>query len=125
MLTPEEVRRLVNQIIDPCSAARGVPIGLVDMGLLGEVNVLTEVDGGCGVEATMFVTGPSCLMSLEFESRARSLLEEAGAAWVRIRWDSDHVWTQDSIDPRARERLLQRRSQLLTAARRPPVSAEP
>ena len=42
----ERIRALANEIVDPCSAAQALPVGLVDMGLL--LRVQLEPAGGEG-----------------------------------------------------------------------------
>jgi metal-sulfur cluster biosynthetic enzyme len=111
-LTTERVRQLLNEIIDPCSAAKGVPIGLTDMGLVRGVTVTSGK-----VDLQLRVTGPGCMMFLDFERRARELLREHGATAVRVDWDPTPDWTPADIEPSARERLTDRRNLLGLAAR--------
>jgi metal-sulfur cluster biosynthetic enzyme len=111
-LTEIRVRELLNEIIDPCSAARGVPIGLADMGLIRRITVT-----GSDVVARLRVTGPGCMMFLDFERQARELLAEHSAGTVIIEWDPTPDWTPQDIEPSARQRLAGRRNLLGLASR--------
>src|SRR5580658_3646622 len=70
---------ILNEIIDPCSAAAGVPAGLVDMGLVREATLTSLPDGGCRATVRISVTHPFCLMAAVFlgdvEKRVRLLPE--------------------------------------------------
>ena len=108
-------RAILNEIIDPCSAARGVPIGLADMGMVRAVEVVSD-DDGFGIEATLRITSPGCMLAMDFEQQARLMFADAGATWVRIHWDTTFDWTHNDIAGPARERLARHRLKLVAAA---------
>ena len=113
----DTVRAVVNSIVDPCSAGRGVPIGLADMGLVRHVDVRRTDAGRFGVEVGMRVTNPGCGFAVEFDAQIRRRLRDAGADWVDVDWDCERFdWTPDDIAPAARERLLSYRNVVRTAA---------
>ena len=113
-----DVRSTINSIVDPCSAGRGVPIGLADMGLVRDV----RVDGGA-VSVAMRVTSPGCTFAVEFDAQIRHRLRAAGADRVDLDWDCETFdWTPDDIEPAARERLARYRDRVRAAAARTPVS---
>ena len=55
MTTVEEVVASLREIVDPCSAATGVPVSIVDMGLVRHV----EIDGD-EVRVELRLTSPLC-----------------------------------------------------------------
>lgn len=110
MLDEPQVRNLINSITDPCSAARGVPIGLSDMGLVPKISVEPGTGGEFGVAATLRVTGPGCNFFIDFEAQVRRALLAGGAAWVRIDWDTSFDWTPDDMAKSAQERLERNRA---------------
>jgi metal-sulfur cluster biosynthetic enzyme len=114
----ETVRAVINSIVDPCSAGRGVPIGLVDMGLLRTVTV-QRANGTVGVKVAMRVTSPGCSFTVEFDAQVRRRLRDAGADWVEIDWDCESFdWTPADIDPVAQVRLRHYRDVVRTATTR-------
>jgi metal-sulfur cluster biosynthetic enzyme len=109
-LDEAHVRQLINQIADPCSLARGVPIGLDDMGLVCDVQIQTT-DTGPVVNLLLRLTSPNCFFFTEFEHKVDHVLREAGAQAVYVEWDSKFDWTPDQIDPAAQDRLAQSRTE--------------
>lgn len=102
------VRAAINRITDPCSVARGVPIGLEDMGLVREVRIVPAGDG-CGVCVRLRTTSPGCYFFLEWDRQIREALSAEGAAWVRVELDPTFDWTPADIAPDARDRLARHR----------------
>ena len=105
MTTADEVRDVLNAIIDPCSTTAGVPAGLADMGLVSGIGI----SGGPGrerVSVTVGVTEPSCLMLGSFAAEARArLLALPGVEEVDLTLDSGFTWTEERLDPDYRRRL--------------------
>jgi metal-sulfur cluster biosynthetic enzyme len=120
-----EALAAINEIVDPCSAGVGVPIGLTEMGLIEE---LTLGDGH--VVVTLMTTAPHCmfvgLLEEEIEQRVSAL------AWVKSvrveRSSCETVWDDSRMSEAARERLIERhrlpRGRVLPQAARP-LQAEP
>jgi metal-sulfur cluster biosynthetic enzyme len=104
-LTETDVRRIINDIKDPCTAARGVPIGLDDLGLVRQVEVTDRGDTGPSVALVLGVTSPSCLFFLDFERLIRTSLGEAGAAQIDVQWDSTFGWSPSDIAQKDQRRL--------------------
>jgi metal-sulfur cluster biosynthetic enzyme len=105
----EEVDDALNAIVDACSVASGLPIGLADMGIAHVLSIedervsvrLTPTFGGC-----LFVG----VFSEEIEKR---LLELEWCSEVQVDIvEFDGVWTEDKIRGPARERLERRRARL-------------
>lgn len=120
----DTVRATINSIVDPCSAGRGVPIGLSDMGLVRGVHITTDGDGAA-VSVTMRVTSPGCTFATEFDTQIRHRLRAAGADRVDLAWDCESFdWTPDDIEPSARHRLMRYRDRVrdAVAATSTPVS---
>jgi metal-sulfur cluster biosynthetic enzyme len=102
-----EVEGLLNEIIDPCSGATGVPIGLVDMGIVRRIDIQ---DGE--VTISLLPTFGGCLFVPLFEEEMRTRLEEL--EWCRsVRFEAltgREIWTEDLMRSEARARLAQSRS---------------
>lgn len=120
------VRSTINSIIDPCSAGRGVPIGLADLGLVRGVRIYRDdywERGRVTVRVTMRVTSPGCTFAAEFDAQIRHRLRAAGADRVHLDWDCETFdWTPDDIEQESRERLARYRERVRDAAARAPVS---
>lgn len=110
MTTQDEVRRTLNEIVDPCSVAAGAPAGLIDMGLVRDVRVEAG-PGGARVTVTISVSEPSCLMGGPFAGQARDRLEALdGVAEISVHIDPAMDWTPASMTEEYRERLREVRS---------------
>jgi len=97
----------LNRVPDPCSAASGAPIGLIDMGLI-ESWTMAE-DGRLQVQ--MGVTSPCCTLAGNIANSVRETLSELpDVKGVDITFDADRFWTPEMMSPGARDRL-QRRAQ--------------
>jgi metal-sulfur cluster biosynthetic enzyme len=108
--TADEVRNVLNGIIDPCSTTAGVPAGLADMGLVSGIAV-TGVPGAERVCVTVGVTEPSCLMLGSFAAEARArLLALPGVEEVDLTLDSGFTWTEERLQPDYRRRLAEGRT---------------
>jgi metal-sulfur cluster biosynthetic enzyme len=101
----------LNEIIDPCSAAAGVPAGLVDMGLVREATLMPLPDGGCKATVRISVTHPFCLMAAVFlgdvEKRVRAL---PGVREVASSVDSTVLWRPEMQSAAYRGRLAAHRA---------------
>lgn len=103
--TREAVAAVLCAIVDPCSIATGVPINLIDMGLLRPID---ERDGSIFV--ILRLTGPRCwqVASILAEiERKLSALQGAGSAVCTV--DAAAQWEPDFMAPEARRRLRERR----------------
>lgn len=99
------VRGVLNTIIDPCSQAARTPMGLDDMGLIGEVVVATGADGA-HVSFSVGVTHPFCLMAALFMNEAhKRVAAMPGVASVDVRFDAAAVWTPERMTPKMRSRM--------------------
>lgn len=110
----ERVRALANEVHDPCSMAQGLPIGIVDMGLLLGVQLAEAAEGGVDVRLDLRVTAPGCMYTPYFERELRArvgALPEVRS--LRLEWQPDLDWTPADIAPAAREKLRRRRERML------------
>ena len=120
----QRIRALANEIVDPCSAAQAIPVGLVDMGLLLGVDVAPAAAGGAGAGAPgavdvtlrLRVTNPGCFYVVFFERELRARIKALPeVASLALQWDDAWDWTPDEIAPHVRDQLAERRRMLLTA----------
>lgn len=106
MITEAEIRSALNSIVDPCSAAAGVPAGLQDMGLIREVTVAPGHGAAVHIKVVIAVTEYGCLMGAPFAQsayeRLSALQEEAQ---VEVELDHRFDWHTSDMDPAYRARL--------------------
>jgi metal-sulfur cluster biosynthetic enzyme len=108
--TEEDVRAILNQIIDPCSRVAGAPVGLADMGLIRRL-ALTEAAGGVEIQLVIGVTEYGCLLAPAFASEARKLLTALpGVAAVDIDLDREFDWEPADMSAAYRQHLAERRA---------------
>ncbi len=104
----DEVYTAINRVVDPCSNAMGLPLGLSEMGLAW----ITDIEDAAGmVHVTTCVTSPCCAyaaaMALAVEEEVLSL------DWVRavkVSIDTTVTWTEAALSPQARDALAARRT---------------
>lgn len=100
MTTRERVREKCREVVDPCSAATGSNLDIVEMGLVESIDV---TDGHVAVR--MRLTTPVCHMvpyfAEEVEARVSSL---SGVASVDLETDDGFEWTADMMSDEAKER---------------------
>ena len=119
----ERIREAVNEIPDPCSVSQGVPTGLVDMGLLCDIELGAPDQGARSALVELRLTAPGCFYAIYFEREIRARLEamsDVGAIEVAFRAEFD--WTPDDVAPHIQQRLRERRERLLAEL---PVAPEP
>ncbi|HEY3018538.1 MAG TPA: iron-sulfur cluster assembly protein, partial [Solirubrobacteraceae bacterium] len=106
-----DVRRALDAIVDPCSAAAGAPAGLDEMGLVQQVDV-RPTSTGAHVSVVIRLTAPTCLMGIPFLTSARQRLSELpGVSEVDVSLASGMHWTEADLPARYRERLDRVRAQ--------------
>lgn len=121
----QRILALANEILDPCSVAQAVAIGMVDMGMVLGVDVLAAADGSgrSDVRLRLRTTGPGCLYVVFFERELRARIEPLPeVASLAFAWDDAFDWTPDAMSEAARAELQQRRRLLL--ARLPGTGCE-
>lgn len=98
----------MNRVVDPCSNAMGLPLGLTDMGLAS----ITSIDDTNGaVHVTMIVTSPCCAYAPVMASAVKA--EVSMLDWVRavtVTFDPTATWTEAAMSALARDALASRRA---------------
>jgi metal-sulfur cluster biosynthetic enzyme len=103
-----DVESTLNAITDPCSVASGVPIGLVDMGIVESV----EMQSDYSVKVTLLPTFPGCIYTAVFAHEIQAKLAE-------LEWTSEidivveaggALWDEDRMSATARTRLHEARA---------------
>lgn len=110
------LRERINEVVDPCSLAQGVAIGLVDMGLVRELDVEREGRGWCAC-LKLRLTSPGCLYFVYFEESIRERIVHPAIRRLEIGFDSGLDWTPESMSSSAQRRLRDHRSRLLRVGR--------
>jgi metal-sulfur cluster biosynthetic enzyme len=108
MTTVEDIYAALEGVIDPCSAATGVPLSILDMGLLHGVEI-----AGDEVLVDLRLTSPLCHQApyfiMEVEQRVGALAEVRS---VVCRTDIGVAWEPVMMRPDAVRRLTTRRQEL-------------
>jgi metal-sulfur cluster biosynthetic enzyme len=92
-LKEDDIRAVLNEIVDPCSRAAGDPLGLDEMGLVDRVEVTATA-----LNVELLPTSPLCLMAGVFLSEARARLAPlAGARTVNVTLAPRVDWTPARI----------------------------
>jgi metal-sulfur cluster biosynthetic enzyme len=98
--TTDRVRDELRDVVDPCTAATGSNLDIVEMGLVKAV----DVDDGA-VHVDMRLTTPACHMVpyfiTEIEDRVAPL---GGVESVTVETDAGMEWTADMMTETAREK---------------------
>lgn len=101
------VREQLDEVIDPCSAANGTDLSLVDMGLVDTIGI-----DGAEVTVSIQLTTPGCTMAPyfvdEIDDRVGGL---PGVNAVSVEFDDGFTWRPSMMTDEAREK---RRQQLLS-----------
>ena len=116
------IRERINEVMDPCSQAQGVPIGLCDMGLVRAIEVVPQ-DGGWSVRLKLRLTSPGCFYFVYFEESIRQRLVDPAIKHLEISFDSGLDWTPEALAPSAQRRLQAQRARLLSRSGRPAPGA--
>jgi metal-sulfur cluster biosynthetic enzyme len=100
-----EVRRILNEIIDPCSRASGEPAGLSDMGLVREVEV-TATGPRTRVRVVIGITEFGCMMGGAFLHDAQARLAGVyGEGNVHVQLSDRFDWVPEDMTAAYRKRL--------------------
>jgi metal-sulfur cluster biosynthetic enzyme len=110
-----EVLAAIGGVVDPCSIATGVPISVIDMGLLEEVSIREDV-----VSVVIRTTTPICWQSTNIVEAVVRRVEQVGGirecrCTVNPGWD----WRPEMMSQEARDRLRRVRPLDLTPVPRP------
>ena len=103
------VRTALDAVVDPCSEAAGVPAGLLEMGLVRELEIEAD-EKGAAVRVTIGVTEPTCLMGPALACGARERVSAVpGVTEVDVRLCDDE-WMPSDMAPEYRTRLAAHRA---------------
>lgn len=98
--SPLAVRERLDEIIDPCSEARGTDLSIVDMGLLKKIEI---EDGTAHIE--LRITSPSCMMVGYFIEEANERVGSLdGIEDVRLETDAGFSWREEMMSETAKQR---------------------
>nr|WP_284732056.1 iron-sulfur cluster assembly protein [Halorientalis regularis] len=94
------VREQLDDIVDPCSEARGTDISIVEMGLLKSI----EVSEG-HVHIELRITSPSCMMVGYFIEQAEERVGSLdGVEEVTLSTDAGMDWREEMMSDEALQR---------------------
>jgi metal-sulfur cluster biosynthetic enzyme len=103
----------LNRVIDPCSQVAQVPAGLVDMGMIESVHILTPQDdaqAGYSVEVRFGLTEPGCMMAVSLMPQIRQvILAVPFVHQVKVNLLTDFVWSAERMSVSLQERLAQQK----------------
>lgn len=101
-----EARRRLGEVTDPCSAATQVPLSIVDMGMIADLQM-----SGREIEVALRITSPMChalpYFQMEIE-RVLGTLPEVDV--VSVTADHGGNWQPEDMSEQARRRLAARRA---------------
>ena len=103
--TPAEVVSRLQEITDPCSAATNVPLSIVEMGMIENV----EFESG-NVVIALRMTSPLCHALPYFQMEIeRALAGIPGIGTVTCTFDHGGNWQPDDMTVAAQRKLADRR----------------
>jgi metal-sulfur cluster biosynthetic enzyme len=109
--TAESLREVINTVEDPCSRAAGATAGLVDMGLVRDLKVVTH-ESAVSVHVVIGVTEYACLMGPSFADEVRKrLLNVSGVTDVEVDLDDKFDWDPEDMSPSYKAHLAARRAE--------------
>lgn len=104
MVDTAEVRAVLDTVIDPCSAANGTDLSVVEMGLLDDISI-----DGDRVEVDLVVTSPMCTMVPYFIKEIRRDVGELdGVETVEVTADNGLEWVPSMMSDEAQRRRRHR-----------------
>jgi metal-sulfur cluster biosynthetic enzyme len=90
----DEVYRALDAVVDPCSVATGRPMGMHQMGLVGQV----DIEPGGIVHVQIRLTSPTCMFVGVFVDEIRDYIGAVpGVRDVHVSFDGGLDWTPDLI----------------------------
>ena len=95
------MRQALENVVDPCSIATGVPISLADMGLIKELQWLAG-----DVKVALQLTSPICWQAANILNAVeRAVMTVPGVRSVNCTLDPGTEWMPSMMSAGARERL--------------------
>jgi len=110
--TQEEVISRLHEVIDPCSAATKVPLSIVEMGMVENVDVASG-----NVAIALRMTSPLCHALPYFEMEIERVLADIpGFAGVKCTFDHGGNWQPDDMTAGAQRKLADQREYVRSRA---------
>jgi metal-sulfur cluster biosynthetic enzyme len=104
-LSRNEVISRLQAVVDPCSAATGVSLSIVEMGMIESVEFESEV-----VVIHLRMTSPLCHAPPYFEMEIeRVLANHPSILGVKCVFDHGGNWQPDNMTSKAQKKLTERR----------------
>ncbi len=109
-LTRDYLLSRLDGVIDPCSAAKRVPLSIVEMGMVENI----ELESG-NVVVALRMTSPLCHALPYFEMEIERVLTGLpGINGVKCTFDHGGNWRPDNMTPNAQGKLADRRAVILS-----------
>lgn len=100
MVGTEQVRNCLREIVDPCSAATGSNLNMVEMGLVESIEVEDD-----HVDVKMHLTTPMCHMIPYFKKEAEKRIGNLnGVESVELTTDDGTKWTEEYMTEAATQK---------------------
>lgn len=100
MTSTSDVRERLRGIVDPCTAATGSHLDIVEMGLVKDIDVSDGI-----VTVDIRLTTPACHMVPYFIKEIQEHVEPLpGVDSVKVETDRGLEWTEDMMSSEAREK---------------------
>lgn len=100
IVTESSVKEVLRTVVDPCSAANGSDLNVVEMGLVDAI----DVSGG-EVSVYLLMTTPACEMVPYFHEEIEAAVGAlAGINSVDVNTDHGFEWTSDMMSDTAQRR---------------------
>ena len=110
--TQDDVISRLHRIIDPCSAATKVPLSIVEMGMVENV----EFTSG-NVVVALRMTSPLCHALPYFQMEVERVLADIpGIGGVKCTFDNGGNWQPDNLTVGAQQKLADRRELVRNAS---------
>jgi len=102
----ELVEQRLDEVVDPCSAANGTDLGLVEMGLVADIEIASA-----HVTVSLRLTSPFCMQIPYFIDEVEEKVGELdGVSSVTLETDQGMEWHQGMMADSARARREERKA---------------
>lgn len=109
-VTVRDIRRVLEDVQDPCSLYNGTNLSIVDMGMVRDVK-----RRGGRVEVSLLLTEPTCIYFFEISRQIKEkVLAMPGISEVDVTSVTGVLWTAELMADGARERLRRQREDYRT-----------
>lgn len=103
--TEERVREVLREVVDPCSAATGSNLDVVEMGLVEGIEVEHGEGDGDHVQVDLRLTSPMCHMVPYFYEEIEGRVGDLpGIASATLETDGGLEWTEDEMSEEAKRK---------------------